>query len=210
MAGVSGAWVLRPLRGVADHALVEELWLAALEGRWPLLPRAIAMVRDGFFAVEGGRPAGFVAVDLAGSIPLVLVAPGYQRCGIGAGLLSAALGRLAAAGVSTARARTPSTGRCSARRPPQSAASGSHPIWRDAASALPWWHARPRYCATAVPAPATSAGPSASISTPGPGTGPGAATACSARPPVLARPRSFLGASRKERSSERRWNGHCR
>jgi GNAT superfamily N-acetyltransferase len=104
MAGVSGSWVLRPLRGAADHALVEELWLAALEGRWPLLPRAIAMVRDGFFAVEGGRAVGFVAVDLAGSIPLVLVAPGYQRCGIGEGLLSAALGRLAAAGVSTARA----------------------------------------------------------------------------------------------------------
>jgi GNAT superfamily N-acetyltransferase len=103
-AGVSGGWVLRPLCGVADHALVEELWLAALEGRWPLLPRAITMVRDGFFAVQGGRPVGFVAVDLAGSIPLVLVAPGYQRRGIGKGLLSAALGRLADAGVSTARA----------------------------------------------------------------------------------------------------------
>lgn len=96
--------MLRPLRGVADHALVEELWLAALDDRWPLLPRAIAMVRDGFFAVVGGRPVGFVAVDLAGSIPLVLVVPGYQRCGIGGDLLSAALGRLAAAGVSTARA----------------------------------------------------------------------------------------------------------
>jgi GNAT superfamily N-acetyltransferase len=104
MAGMPGGWVLRPLHGVADHALVEELWRAALEGRWPLLPRAIAMVRDGLFAVEGGRPVGFVAVDLAGSIPLVLVSPGCQRRGIGGGLLSAALGRLAAAGVSTARA----------------------------------------------------------------------------------------------------------
>jgi len=99
MAGVSGGWVLRPFSGVADHDRVEALWLAALEGRWPLLPRAIAMVRDGFFAEEGGRTVGCVAVDLAGSIPLVLVAPGYQRLGIGTDLLSAALGRLRAAGV---------------------------------------------------------------------------------------------------------------
>jgi GNAT superfamily N-acetyltransferase len=104
MAGVSGGWVLRPLRGVADHVLVEALWLAALEGRWPLLPRGIAMVRDGFFAVEGGRAVGCVAVDLAGSIPLVLVAPGHQRRGIGTGLLSAALGRLRAGGVTAVHA----------------------------------------------------------------------------------------------------------
>jgi len=104
MAGVSGGWVLRPFNGVADHVLVEALWLAALEGRWPLLPQAIAMVRDGFLAVEGGRPVGFVAVDLAGSIPLVLVVPGHQRRGIGTGLLSAALDRLRAAGVSNVHA----------------------------------------------------------------------------------------------------------
>lgn len=103
MTAVSGDWELRPLRGAADHALVEALWLAALEGRWPL-PRAIAIVRDGFLATEGGRPVGCVAVDLAGSIPLVLVVPGHQRRGIGACLLSAALGRLRAAGVSTASA----------------------------------------------------------------------------------------------------------
>ena len=104
MAGMSGDWVLRPFGGPADHELVEALWLAALEGRWPLLPKAIAMVRDGFFAVQGGRTVGCVAVDLAGSIPLVLVAPGYQRRGIGTDLLSAALGRLRAAGVGTAQA----------------------------------------------------------------------------------------------------------
>jgi GNAT superfamily N-acetyltransferase len=104
MDSVSDGWMLRPLRGVADHGLVEALWLAALEGRWPLLPRAIAMVRDGFLAVEGGRPVGLVAVDLAGSIPLVLVAPGHQRRGIGTGLLSAALGRLRAADVSMVHA----------------------------------------------------------------------------------------------------------
>jgi GNAT superfamily N-acetyltransferase len=109
MAGVSGGWVLRPFSGKADQVLVEALWLAALEGRWPLLPRAIAMVRDGFFAVEGGRPVGCVAVDMAGSVPLVLVEPGHQRRGIGADLLSAALDRLRAAGVSTVRAGSGST-----------------------------------------------------------------------------------------------------
>ena len=101
---MSGDWALRPFSGEADHDLVEALWLAALEGRWPLLPQAIAIVRDGFFAVEGGRTVGFVAVDLAGSIPLVLVAPGHQRRGIGTDLLSAALGRLREAGVGTVHA----------------------------------------------------------------------------------------------------------
>jgi GNAT superfamily N-acetyltransferase len=104
MGDVSGDWALRPFVGVADHDRVEALWLAALEGRWPLLPKAIATVREGFFAVEGGRTVGCVAVDRAGSIPLVLVAPGHQRRGIGADLLSAALGRLRAAGVSTVQA----------------------------------------------------------------------------------------------------------
>jgi ribosomal protein S18 acetylase RimI-like enzyme len=104
MAGMSGDWILRPFSGGADHDLIEALWLAAMKGRWPLLPRAIAMVRDGFFAVEGGRTIGCVAVDLAGSIPLVLVAPSHQRGRIGTGLLSAGLGRLRAAGVSTVQA----------------------------------------------------------------------------------------------------------
>ncbi len=104
MIGMAGAWVLRPFGGAADRALVEELWSAALEPRWPLLPRAIAMVRDGFFAVEGGRAVGCVTVDLAGSISLVLVVPGHQRRGIGADMLSAGLARLHAAGVSVAHA----------------------------------------------------------------------------------------------------------
>ena len=59
--------MLRPFSGGADHVLVEELWLAALAGRWPLLPRAVAMVRDGYLAVEDGRAVGFAAVDRAGS-----------------------------------------------------------------------------------------------------------------------------------------------
>jgi hypothetical protein len=55
MIGMAGARVLRPFGG----ALVEALWSAALEPRGPLLPRAIDMVRDGLFAVDRGRPAGF-------------------------------------------------------------------------------------------------------------------------------------------------------
>ena len=53
----------------------------------------------------GGRAAGRVRCGRPGrEHPAGARAPGYQRRGIGAGLLSAALGRLAAAGVSTARA----------------------------------------------------------------------------------------------------------
>jgi GNAT superfamily N-acetyltransferase len=104
MAGMSGDWALRPFGGEADRDRVEALWLAALEGRWPLLPRAIAKMHDGFFAMEDGRTVGFVAADLAGSIPLVLVARAHQRRGIGTDLLSAALGRLRAAGVRTVQA----------------------------------------------------------------------------------------------------------
>src|SRR5258708_16131072 len=62
------------------------------------------LVRDGFVAVDRGRAVGCVAVDLAGSIPLVIVAPAHQRRGIGTDLLSAALARLSASGVSVAHA----------------------------------------------------------------------------------------------------------
>ena len=65
---------------------------------------AHGMVRDGFFAMDRGRAVGCVAVDLAGSISLVLVAPGHQRRGIGADLLSAGLAQLHVAGVSVAHA----------------------------------------------------------------------------------------------------------
>jgi hypothetical protein len=77
MIGMAGAWVLRPFGGAADHALVEELWSAALEPRWPLLPTAITMVCDGFLAADRGRAVGCVAVDPSGSIPLVVVAPAH-------------------------------------------------------------------------------------------------------------------------------------
>src|SRR5260370_30041745 len=62
------------------------------------------LVRDGFVAVDRGRAVGCVAVDLAGSIPLVIVAPAHQRRGIGTDLLSAALARLSASGISVAHA----------------------------------------------------------------------------------------------------------
>ncbi len=101
---MAGAWVLRPFSGATDRVLVEALWSAALEPRWPLLPRAITMVRDGFVAVDRGRAVGCVAVDLAGSIPLMLVAPAHQRRGIGTSLLGAALAQLSASGVSVAHA----------------------------------------------------------------------------------------------------------
>src|SRR2546423_13510461 len=66
--------------------------------------RPIAMVRDGFLAMDRGRAVGCVAVDPSGSIPLVVVAPAHQRRGIGTDLLSAALARLSACGVSVAHA----------------------------------------------------------------------------------------------------------
>jgi GNAT superfamily N-acetyltransferase len=75
MAGMSGGWVLRPFSGVADHGLVEALWLAALEGRWPLLPRANAMVRDGHWArwFRAGNRDILLARDGAGTIAATLL-----------------------------------------------------------------------------------------------------------------------------------------
>ena len=105
MAGMSGDWTLRPFSGAADHELVEALWLAALEGEMAAAPEGH---RHGArWLLRRGRAAGRSAssrVDLAGSIPLVLVAPTHQRCGIGTDLLSAALGRLRAAGLDTVQA----------------------------------------------------------------------------------------------------------
>jgi ribosomal protein S18 acetylase RimI-like enzyme len=82
-----------------DRPSVEMLWQAALAPVWPMLPGGITMVTDGVMAVDGARPAGFAAVDTTGSIPLVLVAPAYQRRGIGTALLAQALRRLGQAGV---------------------------------------------------------------------------------------------------------------
>jgi GNAT superfamily N-acetyltransferase len=104
MAGMPWQARLRGFEPAADRALAEALWQASLPPAWPLLPEGIAMLRDGVVAVDGARPVGLAAVDLAGSIPLVLVAPDCQRRGIGAALVAAALRRLSAAGVGVARA----------------------------------------------------------------------------------------------------------
>ncbi len=92
-------WAFRSFSPAEDRPAVASLWHVALEPAWPLLPGAIAILGDGVLAMESGRPAGFVAVDLAGSISLLLVHPAHQRRGIGSALVDAALRRLDAAGV---------------------------------------------------------------------------------------------------------------
>jgi ribosomal protein S18 acetylase RimI-like enzyme len=103
-------WTFRSFGSAEDRAAVASLWQAALEPAWPLLPGAIALLSDGVLAVESGRPVGFVAVDMAGSIPLLLVHPANQRRGIGSALVDAALRRLGAAGVTEVAAGSGGTG----------------------------------------------------------------------------------------------------
>lgn len=91
-------WTFRSFSPAEDRAAVASLWQVALEPAWPLLPGAIAILSDGVLAVESGRPVGFVAMDIAGSITLLLVHPAHQRRGIGTALVDAALRRLGAAG----------------------------------------------------------------------------------------------------------------
>ena len=91
-------WRMRPLVPVADRGWVEELWAAALPPSWPPLPAGIALLRDGLVAEVGGDPVGLTAVDMAGSIPLILVHAAHQRRGIGTALLGAALDKLRAGG----------------------------------------------------------------------------------------------------------------
>jgi ribosomal protein S18 acetylase RimI-like enzyme len=110
MAVVANRWRLRPFDPPADRALVEALWRSALQPQWPLLPDGIAMLRDGFIVVDGARVAGFAAVDMAGSIPLLMVDPACQRRGIGSMLLAAASRRLGAAGVREVTAGSGGTG----------------------------------------------------------------------------------------------------
>jgi beta-N-acetylhexosaminidase len=92
-------WRMRPFAPVADRAWVGELWAAALPPAWPPLPAGIALLRDGLVAEVGTDPVGLAAVDMAGSIPLILVHPAHQRRGIGTGLLAAAVDKLRAGGV---------------------------------------------------------------------------------------------------------------
>lgn len=91
-------WQIRSFAPAADQECVERLWVAAMPPAWPLLPAGIARLSGGLVAQTGTGPVGFVAVDMAGSIPLILVARAYQRRGIGTALLAAALSRLRVGG----------------------------------------------------------------------------------------------------------------
>jgi GNAT superfamily N-acetyltransferase len=71
---------------------------------WPLLPAGIALLGEGLVAEAGTGPVGLAAVDRAGSVPLILVDPAFQRRGIGTGLLAAALQQLRAAGATSVTA----------------------------------------------------------------------------------------------------------
>jgi GNAT superfamily N-acetyltransferase len=114
---------LRALDPQGDRRLLERLWEAALGPVWPLLPGALDMIGGGLVAerpggvgnVVGGGPVaegqggavgvvgavGAVAVDPAGTIPLLLVHPDAQRRGVGTRLLEAALDRLRRLGAAT-------------------------------------------------------------------------------------------------------------
>jgi GNAT superfamily N-acetyltransferase len=93
-------WRIRPFAQAADREWAEGLWLAAMPAAWPLLPAGLAVLGDGLVAEAGTGPVGLVAVDMAGSIPLILVHPAWQGRGIGTGLMTAALDRLRTGGVS--------------------------------------------------------------------------------------------------------------
>jgi GNAT superfamily N-acetyltransferase len=94
MIGVS--WQIRPFAAATDRAWVGQLWQAAMPPFWPVLPAGIGQLGEGLVAQAGPLPAGFVAFDRDGGIPLILVQPGYQRHGIGTALLEAALQQLRA------------------------------------------------------------------------------------------------------------------
>jgi GNAT superfamily N-acetyltransferase len=102
MTGVS--WQIRPFAAAADRAWVRLLWQAAMPPSWPVLPAGIGQLGQGLVAEAGPVPVGFAAVDAAGSIPLILVDPGYQRRGIGTGLLEAALQQIRAGTASSVTA----------------------------------------------------------------------------------------------------------
>ena len=108
---------IRPLDPERDRPLLGRLWEAALGSVWPLLPDALDLVKEGLVAERGdggtlrgsgpgeadraGRGVGMVAVDPAGSIPLLVVDSAYQRRGVGTRLLDAGMARLGQLGATT-------------------------------------------------------------------------------------------------------------
>jgi ribosomal protein S18 acetylase RimI-like enzyme len=92
-------WQIRPWTAGLGETVVERLWQAAMPPSWPVLGAGIAQLGQGLVAEAGSDLVGFAAVDMAGSIPLILVDPACQRRGIGTSLLAAALERLRAGGV---------------------------------------------------------------------------------------------------------------
>ena len=108
---------IRPLDLERDRPLLRRLWEAALGSVWPLLPDALDLVNEGLVAERGdggtlrgsgpgesdraGPGVGMVAVDPAGSIPLLVVDPAYQRRGVGTWLLDAGMARLGQLGART-------------------------------------------------------------------------------------------------------------
>ncbi len=89
---------IRPFAAADDREWVERLWQAAMPPSWPLLALGVALLGEGLVAEAASVPVGFVAMDMAGSIPLLLVDPACQRRGIGTSLLEAALERVRAGG----------------------------------------------------------------------------------------------------------------
>jgi beta-N-acetylhexosaminidase len=103
---------IRPYRST-DFDVVYALWQSALATNWPLTPQFLARMVSGqpndqegdhFVAEHDGRVIGFIATqtdtsEKAGGIPLMLVAPGHQRQGIGTMLHTTAIERLRTQGV---------------------------------------------------------------------------------------------------------------